>query len=140
MANIIPYGAKIIIPLRERDDQFMRIQELIDAKKKLLIHKQKKLKFISKQNDFLDIIKNDYAKYYNYISQQKRDQINALEMLNEYINDLTYSGKLTKYNIEDAQVEQSKILNEVKQIRKSLDSIINDTKSVENNLMEKHIF
>ena len=65
--NIIPYQNRIIIPIREQDDKFMHIQELIDAKKKFLINKQKKLKFITKQNKFLDAVKSDYQKYYGYI-------------------------------------------------------------------------
>ncbi len=125
-------NARIIVPIREMDDRFIKIQELIDAKKIMLLEKQKKLKRISKQNQFLEEVRNDYATYYNYISQQKKDQIRALEVLDEYINDLTLSGKLTKNNIEDAKEEQHKILREVKSIKGSLDSIINDTQEVVN--------
>ena len=131
MEEIFPLQTKIIIPLRERDEQFMKIQELIQFKRKLLDDKQKKFKKISKQNHFLDLIKEDYSKYFNYINQQKIDQIKALDLLNVYINDLTYSGKLTKNNIEDAKEEQKKILREVKHIKKSIDNIINNTKDVE---------
>jgi hypothetical protein len=134
---IIPYEARIVVPVRERDNQFIQIQDLIDAKKQMLIEKQKKLRFISKQNRFLEAVKNDYAKYYNYISEQKKDQIRALQVLDEYIKDLTLSGKLTKHNIEDAKEEQNKILNEVKSIKNSLDSIIENTGDVENILIKK---
>lgn len=130
MDQIVPYQAKIVVPIRENDERFIQIQELIDAKRQMLINKQKKLIFISKQNRFLDAVKNDYDKYYNYIAQQKKDQIRALEILEEYIKDLTVSGKLTKHNIEDAKEEQSKILKEVSSIKESLDSIINDTQYI----------
>ena len=53
--NIVPYQNRILIPLREQDDRFMQIQQLIDAKKHFLINKQKKLKLISKQNKFYPI-------------------------------------------------------------------------------------
>ena len=129
--NIVPYQNRIIIPIREQDDKFIHIQELIDAKKKFLINKQKKLRFITKQNKFLDAVKSDYQKYYSYIIQQKRDQIRALEVLDQYISDLTLSGKLTKHNIEDAKEEQAKILKEVNSIKGSLDSIIDDTQKLE---------
>jgi hypothetical protein len=134
---IVPYKARIIIPIRERDEQFIQIQDLIDAKRKMLIDKQKKLRFISKQNRFLEAVKNDYTNYYDYIAEQKRDQIRALHVLDEYIKDLTISGKLTKHNIEDAKEEQSKILNEVKSIKESLDSIINNIKDVQDILDKK---
>jgi Fic family protein len=110
----------------------MQLQELIDAKKNMLVNKQKKLRFISKQNRFLDAIRNDYEKFYGYITQQKKDQINALQFLDEYIKDLTLSGKLTKHNIEDAKEEQSKILREINSIKESLDSIINQTEELSN--------
>lgn len=129
--EIIPYQNRIIVPIRENDERFIHIQELIDAKKKLLIDKQKKLRFISKQNKFLETVKNDYEKYYGYIAEQKRNQIRALEVLDEYIKDLTLSGKLTRHNIEDAKEEQSKILKEVNSIKGSLDSIIDDTHQIQ---------
>ena len=126
MEETFPFQTKIIIPLRERDEQFMKIQELIKLKRNLLYDKQKNLRKISKQNYFLESVKDDYSKYFNYINQQK-----ALELLNEYINDLTYSGKLTKNNIEDAKEEQKKILREVKHIKTSIDNIINNTKDIQ---------
>jgi hypothetical protein len=60
-------------------------------------------------------------------------------VLNNYIQDLTVSGKLSKYNIEDAKYEQSKILNELKSIQKGLDVIINDTDDINVNLKQKNL-
>lgn len=130
MEQLLPYEAKLVIPIRKNDDRFIQIQELIDAKRDMLINKQKKLRFILKQNRFLDAVKNDYGNYYRYLAQQKRDQITALEILDEYIKDLTLSGNLTKHNIEDAKEEQNKILKEVNSIKASLDSIINNIKEI----------
>jgi hypothetical protein len=127
MNQMMPYHVRIVVPIKERDDQFMRLQEVIEAKKQMLIDKQKKLRFITQQNRFLEAVKNDYQNYYSFFEQQKRDQIRALELLDEYIKDLTISGRLTKHNIEDAKAEQYKILREVKSIKKSLDTLINDT-------------
>lgn len=130
MDQIVPYQGKLVVPIKENDERFIKIQELIDAKRDMLINKQKKLRFISKQNRFLDAVKNDYENYYGYITQQKKDQITALQMLDEYIKDLTLSGRLTRQNIEDAKKEQRKILKEVNLIKTGLDSIINNTKEI----------
>ena len=135
--EVIYYDKKMVIPVMERDNEFIKIQNLIDAKRQLLIKKQKKLKLISRQNKFLEAVKNDYSKYYNYIAEQKRDQIKALEALDEYIKDLTLSGKLTKYNIQDAKEEQFKILNEVKSIKESLDTIVDNTTNYDDILNKK---
>jgi len=124
-------------PLVKRDQEFTQIQNLIDVKKRFLIEKQKKLRFITKQNCFLEEVKNDYNKYYGYISKQKEEQIAALRILNGYINDLTISGQLSKQNIIDAKEEQKKILREIKSIKSGLDFIINDTDNMKQTLNEK---
>jgi hypothetical protein len=130
--EIVAY--KIPNSLAEKDDQFLNIEELIEAKRRMLLEKQKKFKLIQKQNQFLDIIKDDYSKYYNYISKQKQDQIKALEILNNYISDLTTSGKLTKNNINDAGFEQKKIIKEIRSIRKGLDGIMDGTNYIDSQL------
>lgn len=104
---IVPCHAKVVIPVKDNDERFIRIQEIIEAKQKMLFEKQKKLRFISRQNQFLEVVKDDYANIYGYVIQQKRDQIKALEVLDEYMKQLTIYGKLTKHNIEDAKQEQS---------------------------------
>jgi hypothetical protein len=58
-------------------------------------------------------------------------------MLNEYIEDLASSGELSVNNIEDARVEQSKLLREVKQIKRGLDSLTMDTNHIANELHKK---
>ena len=119
---------KILIPignyqLPRKDDQFQLLQEMIDAKRESLIKKQKTLQFLSKENTFLQGIRDDYSKYNKYIVQQKQDQMTALSILNNYIQDLAVTGELSKQNIEDARTEQQKILEEIDSIKKNLDSI-----------------
>lgn len=125
------------VHLENREQQFIQIENLIEAKRKMLLDKQNKIQFISKQNEFLDDIKSDYNKYYNYIAQQKRDQMSALHLLNNYINELTISGELSKNNMKDAKYEQKKILSELNTIKKSLDGIIMDTNDITSILKEK---
>ena len=73
------------INLEERDQQLLQIENIIELKRKMLLDKQKKLKHVSKQNQFLEHIKDDYNNYYGYIIQQKREQMDALDLLNKYI-------------------------------------------------------
>jgi hypothetical protein len=120
--KIVPINNSLV----ENDEKILQIEELIEAKRRMLLEKQKKLKNISKQNQFLEAVKNDYTKYYDYISQQKQDQIKALGLLNEYIQDLSTSGQLSKHNIDDAKFEQEKILKEINEIKKGLETIINN--------------
>lgn len=136
MDGIVHY--KIVVPLEQKDQQFMQIQNLIEMKKKFLCQKHKNLCLIQKQNHFLDNIKNDYTKYFHYIIQQKYDQMKALELLDNYIKDITLSGELTKQNIEDAKQEQKKIIKELKTIKHNLNNLINEVGVVGTQLKEKH--
>ena len=115
--------------LVDADIRFISIQEQLEAKRNLLLNKQNKLKRIVKQNSFLNNVKDDYSKYYKYIINQKKQQIDALEMLNKYIDDLAQSGNLTEHNIDDARVEQKNIIKEIKSIKKNLDELINFTET-----------
>ena len=125
----LPFHIKIV-SMPENDDRLIQIENLIEAKKNMLIKKQKTLSQISQQNKFLGDVKNDYIKYNNFIIQQKQDQIKSFKIINDYINSLTISGKLNKYDIEDAKEEQKKIINEIKSIKHNLDDIIEDTQQL----------
>jgi hypothetical protein len=136
--DIIPVRI-LNVNLEEQDNRLLQIEELIEAKRNMLIQKQKKLKKMEKQNIFLQDVKKDYNKYYQYIIQQKRDQMKALELLNQYVDDLTRSGTLNGHNLKDAKHEQKRIMSEMNNIRRGLDKIIADTNDIETNLKEKNI-
>jgi hypothetical protein len=136
MNSVLPVTYVI---LEERDQQLLQIENVIEFKRKMLLEKQKKLKHISKQNQFLEHIKDDYNNYYSYIIQQKREQMEALDLLNKYIHDLTISGKLSKHNIKDAKYEQRKIVSELNTIKQNLDNIIKDTNNIATTIKEKRI-
>jgi DNA repair exonuclease SbcCD ATPase subunit len=127
------------IHLEKRDQQLLQIENLIDAKRKMLIDKQKKFKNLTKENEFLNEVKQDYNKYYGYIVKQKEDQMSALTMLNGYIKDLTISGTLSKNNIEDAKNEQQKILTEINSIKKGIDDIIKETDNINPAVKPKNV-
>ena len=125
----MPFHVKIV-SIPENDNRLIQIENLIEAKKNMLIKKQKTLSQISQQNKFLGDVKNDYVKYNNFIIQQKQDQIKSFKIINDYINSLTISDKLSKYDIEDAKEEQKKIINEIKSIKHNLDDLIEDTQQL----------
>lgn len=125
--------------LENRDQQLLQIENLIDAKRKMLIDKQKKFKTLTNQNEFLNEVKQDYNKYYGYIVKQKEDQMSALTMLNGYIKDLTVSGTLSKNNVQDAKNEQQKILTEINSIKKGIDEIIKETGNINSTVKPQEV-
>jgi hypothetical protein len=125
---------EIILPIQmdlaSRDKQFIQLQQLIEMKRKMLLDKQIKYKKISKHNHFLEEIKNDYSNYSNYIMKQKQEQIQALEILHNYVKDLTISGNLSKQNVKDAKYEQKKIIKELNSIKHNLDNVIQNNNDI----------
>lgn len=116
--------------LRERDDRFVKLQEQIEAKEAYLMEKQRKLCRLSKQNAFLNGVREDYAKYHQHIIQDRENQRKALEILDAYLSELTESGELSENNIKDAKEEQAKILRELDKVKGKLDKVIQDTQYV----------
>jgi len=119
----------------DQEDEYLQLQYIIEAKREMLLKKQKKIQLIAKQNTFLKNIKNDYLKYNNYIVKQKQDQITALQLLNNYLEDLNKSGQLSEHNIQDAKIEQNKIVKELKSIKHGLDKIMNDSNEINTSLV-----
>ena len=120
MEILLPYQ----VNLKSKDQNFMELQQLIESKRNFLLENQNKCKKLNKTNQFLAEIKNDYSKYSNYIIKQKQEQIQSLELLKKYVNDLSNSGSLSEQNIKDTKYEQNKIMNEIKQIKHNLNEII----------------
>jgi hypothetical protein len=110
--------------LAERDKYLSEIEKEIKSKKDLLLEKRKYLKEISGENRFLTNVNNDYQTYYDFIIKQKEDQMKTLNYLNDYIQDIMVNSKLTDQDIVETNQEKKRILNEIKNIRKSLEEII----------------
>ena len=134
--EIIAFNRPVEIdnPVQMNEDEFFQLQNIIDYKRKMLLNKQKQLKRIAKHNTFLEQIRKDYSIYNNYIVKQKQEQMAALNLLNNYISDLTRSSNLSKHNIKDTKIEQRKIVKELNSIKHGLDKIMNDVDNIDNKL------
>ena len=112
------------LTLVERDLYLVHIDTLMDEKRKMLLEKQKTLQQTAKENEYLEMVRNDYRKYYNHIVKQKEDQINAMNYLNQYIDEIIVDGKLTDVDLENAKMEQDELIQEMGNIKSKLDEII----------------
>ena len=77
-----------------------------------------------KQNRFLEEVKKDYDNYHEFLVTQKKEQIDALEYINNYISDIQNEGNLNDEKINESRVQQEWILSELKNIKKDLNEII----------------
>ena len=120
--------------LGQRDNYLSQIEQQIKNKRTFLLSKRDKLKHLSRENEFLVNVRNDYQNYHDIILKQKKDQVASMELLNQYINDIMVSGKLTEQDIKNQKQERDMILREMDKIKKDLDGLIkkNDEVIVEN--------
>ena len=106
--------------LAKRDQHLLKIEDEIELRRKFLLDKQKRLDKLTRQNHFLETIKQDYETYHGYIVEQKESQIRAMNSIKQYVEDLIVSGKLTDEDIRKAKDDQREITGEVKKIREKI--------------------
>jgi hypothetical protein len=110
--------------LGQKDMLLRNVEAQIEAKRAMLLKKQRYLQNASKENEFLKMVKNDYQKYYDYVIGQKRDQIKAMSLLKNYVDDLIVTGKMTDSDMQNAKQDQMNLMSEVGKIKKGLDELV----------------
>jgi len=112
------------IPLAQRDLQLIQIEQEIKNKKNLLIKKKKDLDKKQNLNNYLDSVKEDYSKYYQFIVQEKQQQYDSLMLLKEYMNDLIKTEHLVDDQLRTAKHDQKDILGEIDKVKAELDELV----------------
>lgn len=112
------------IPLAQRDLNLLQIEREIMNKKYLLVNKKKDLDKKQKLNNYLDTVKDDYTKYYDFIVNEKQQQYNALLLLKEYMNDLTKTENLVDEQLRSVKHDQKDIIREIDKVKNELDELI----------------
>ena len=120
--------------LAQRDLYLVRIEKEMNKKKEFLLNKYNYLGEMEEDNEYLKVIRNDYNHYYNYIKKEKQDQVDAMNLLRDYIDELIVDGKMTDEDLESAESEQEKILTEIETIKNDLDKITENYKQESNNV------
>lgn len=112
------------LPLAERDLYLLQIELEIKNKKQLLVKKKKELDKKYKLNQYLNNVKDDYSRYYDYILNEKKQQHIALLLLKEYINDLMKTENLVDEQLRSAKYDQKDIIHEIDKVKEELDELI----------------
>ena len=110
--------------LGEKDALLRNVEAQIEARRAMLLKKRRHLESASKENEFLNVVRDDYQKYYDYIIGQKQDQMKAMGLLKKYVDDLIVTGKMTDTDLQNAKQDQQELMGEVGKIKKGLDEII----------------
>ena len=86
--------------------------------------KKKDLDKKAKVNHYLSDVKKNYSKYYNHIVKEKKQQYNALLLLQEYMDDLMKTEKLVDDQLRVAKHDQKDIIREIDKVKDELDELI----------------
>lgn len=108
----------------KRDLKLMQIDEAIREKRNLIIQKKNDIKKKALVNSYLDGVKEDYHKFYNYTVDQKKKEQQAMVLLNDYIADLVKTEKLMDHQMRQAKHDQKDIMNEIDKIKGEIDELI----------------
>lgn len=112
--------------LAVRDNVIFQMKLELENRKRILCAKRKQLKHITSENTILNGVLADYDKYNKYIIKQKQDQILFLNMLHEYITNITTDINITNSQLNESKIEQREILNEINILKSELNELSND--------------
>lgn len=115
---------EIELSLPQQDSYLVEIEKQIQSKRNFLLQRRHQLNTASRENTFLNTVKEDYQKYQSYITKQKEEQIRSMQILDQYLNDLVISGKMTTCDISQTKNDQKEILLEIDKIKRELDHLM----------------
>lgn len=113
-----------LVTVADRDLKVNTIEEQIKKRQKLILEKARDIEQTKKENKFLEHVYNDYKKYHTYILEEKKQQMEAFHILQNYLDNLINTDKISKHELENLKNDQSGILKELNTVKNELDSLI----------------
>jgi hypothetical protein len=111
--------------LADRDLKLLQLDEEIKKKKQFLFKKRVELEEKKGLNQYLEIVKDDYNKYYEVEVNKKKHELKAMTILNDYISYLEDADHLINSQMLTAKHDKKEILHEINKIKKELDNLTN---------------
>lgn len=108
----------------QKDLKLLQLEEEIKRKKQFLLKKRKELEKKEKLNQYLAIVKKDYDNYYEEELEKKKKELNAMSVLNDYINYLENQNHLVNNQLIVAKHDKKHISKEINKIKKELDNLM----------------
>ena len=119
--NDTPVKNKLTVA--DRDLKLIQINEEIQNKKNLILKKTKEVDKKKTLNTYLEKVSKDYEKYNNRVLEEKKNELKAMTLLNEYISDLVNKNELIENQLRSAKHDRKEIFNEINKIKDELDNI-----------------
>lgn len=109
--------------INERNSIISKMKQQIKDKQNYLQERFKELEKNKSENLYLNEVKEDYQKYFNYINTIKNDQLLAFENISNYLDKVGCELKSTDTLLEETKHDQKLVLSEINKLREELNKI-----------------
>jgi hypothetical protein len=101
----------------KRDLHLLQIKEQIKKSDQFLLKKRDELEKKYKLNEYLEDIKNEYVSFSEEIKNEKLQQLEALNLIKNYLVELIAMEKEGKEQLRTAKHELNDVLHEINKIK-----------------------
>ena len=110
--------------IAKNDTNIYNMKCILEKKKQLLLHKNKEVKELAKQNAFLNNVLSDYEKIKLRILEEKRKQQDAIKIISKHISQLSKNMSKEDYHMKHLQDDQSVLLEELEKIKREMNEVM----------------
>jgi len=110
--------------IAKNDTNIYNMKCILEKKKQLLIHKNREVKELAKQNSFLNNILSDYEKIKLHILEEKQKQQDAIKIISKHISKLSKNMNTEDYRMKHLQDDQSVLLEELEKIKMEMNEVM----------------
>ena len=108
----------------KNDTNIYNMKCILEKKKQLLLHKNREVKELAKQNAFLNNVLSDYEKIKLRILEEKRKQQDAIKIISKHISQLSKNMSKEDYHMKHLQDDQSVLLEELEKIKSEMNEVM----------------
>ena len=110
--------------IAKNDTNIYNMKCILEKKKQLLLHKNREVKELAKQNAFLNNVLSDYEKIKLRILEEKRKQQDAIKIISKHISQLSKNMSKEDYHMKHLQDDQSVLLEELEKIKREMNEVM----------------
>lgn len=110
--------------IAENDTNIYNMKCILEKKRQLLLHKNREVKELAKQNAFLNNVLSDYEKIKSRILEEKQKQQAAIKIISKHISHISKNMNKDDYYISQLQDDQSYLLEELEKIKMEMNEVM----------------
>lgn len=110
--------------IAQTDTNIYNMKCILEKKRQLLLHKNREVKELTKQNAFLNNVLSDYEKIKSRILEEKQKQQAAIKIISKHISLVSKNMNKDDYYVSQLQDDQSYLLEELEKIKMEMNEVM----------------